>query len=233
MNYVIASPKGWTRDEFRRRAVDLPGTWNMVQDRQELTLEFLDRTKPRYVFFPHWSWLVPAEILDAYECVCFHMTDLPYGRGGSPLQNLVVRGHSETKLTALRMVEEIDSGPIYMKMPLSLAGSAQEIFTEATKVIFDMIETIVRQEPQPNEQQGAPTYFKRRKPEQGVIPKTGTIQDIYNHIRMLDADTYPRAFLDWGFVRVEFADAEYDPESGELKASVRFVTIEAKEITSS
>jgi len=37
------------------------------------------------------------------------MTDVPYGRGGSPLQNLIVRGHTETKLTALRCVRDLDA----------------------------------------------------------------------------------------------------------------------------
>lgn len=32
----------------------------------------------------------------------FHMTNFPYGRGGSPLQNLMKRGHHTTTITALR-----------------------------------------------------------------------------------------------------------------------------------
>ena len=56
------------------------------------------------------------------------MTDLPFGRGGSPLQNLITRGISKTKISALRCNEEIDAGPIYLKRPLSLHGSAEEIY---------------------------------------------------------------------------------------------------------
>ena len=59
------------------------------------------------------------------------MTDVPYGRGGSPLQNLILAGHTETKLTALRMVNEMDGGPVYVKMPLKLEGAAQEIYIKA------------------------------------------------------------------------------------------------------
>lgn len=67
--------------------------------------------------------MVPEAVLIAAECVCFHMTDVPYGRGGSPLQNLIVRKHKKTKLTALKMTEEIDAGPVYCKRELSLDGS--------------------------------------------------------------------------------------------------------------
>jgi hypothetical protein len=56
------------------------------------------------------------------------MSDVPYGRGGSPLQNLIVRGHRETKISELRMVADMDAGPVYRKEYLSLDGSARAIF---------------------------------------------------------------------------------------------------------
>ena len=51
---------------------------------------------------------IPTEIFTSFECIVFHMTDLPYGRGGSPLQNLIVRGHKKTKVSALKVVKEVD-----------------------------------------------------------------------------------------------------------------------------
>ena len=47
------------------------------------------------------------------------MTDLPFGRGGSPLQNLIVRGYKSTKLTAIKVQSGIDTGDIYLKKPFS------------------------------------------------------------------------------------------------------------------
>ena len=52
----------------------------------------LKKITPRYIFFLHWDWRVPHVIWQQHECVCFHMTDVPYGRGGSPLQNLILEG---------------------------------------------------------------------------------------------------------------------------------------------
>ncbi len=83
----------------------------------------------RYIFFLHWSEKVPNQLLYEHECVCFHMTDVPYGRGGSPLQNLIERGHRETTLSALRMTEQFDAGPVYLKKALSLKGGPQRRFT--------------------------------------------------------------------------------------------------------
>ena len=118
--YVCAGIKPWNRQVFDDTISGYPGNWHFIALTKELDPEILANLKPRYIFFLHWSWIVPDEIIDKHECVCFHMTDVPFGRGGSPLQHLIIRGHQETKLTALRMVEELDAGPVYSKESLSL-----------------------------------------------------------------------------------------------------------------
>ena len=105
--YAVAALHPWNIEAFHRRQGTLPGEWHLISTRDELTLERLDSLKPRYVFFPHWSWKVPDDIVDGFECVCFHMTDLPFGRGGSPLQNLIIRGHSETRFTQAQIFQRI------------------------------------------------------------------------------------------------------------------------------
>jgi len=166
---------------------------------------------------------VPEEIIENFECVCFHMTDVPYGRGGSPLQNLVVRGHRETKLTALRMTAEFDAGPVYLKEPLSLEGSAEEIYLRAANMSALMIQRIIREEPKPLPQQGEVVNFKRRKPEESLIRNPASLQELYDFIRMLDADGYPHAFLDYAGFRLEFTRAGlYD---GRIQADVRITAV--------
>ncbi|SNC66947.1 methionyl-tRNA formyltransferase [Marinobacter sp. es.048] len=173
----------------------------------------------RYIFFLHWNWLVPEDIWKNHESVCFHMTDVPYGRGGSPLQNLIVRGHKDTKLTALRMVREMDAGPVYVKRDLSLKGTAAEIYQRAGELSFEIIQWIVGNQPEPEPQSGEPVVFKRRKPEQSILPGTGSLEGLYDHIRMLDAPTYPLAFIEYGEFVIEFSDARV--EGQELNASVK------------
>jgi methionyl-tRNA formyltransferase len=218
--YVFASRTASPIDEFLRRRDKLPGQWITVTNKSDLTLDFLRAFAPRYVFFPHWSSIVPKSILDAYECVCFHMTDVPFGRGGSPLQNLVSRGMRETKLSALRMTEHLDAGPVYIKYPLDLSGSADDIFGRAASTTLDIVEWMVANEPSPVAQSGEPTVFSRRKPEQSAIPVSGTTESLYDHIRMLDAEGYPLAFAELGDWRMEFTGASLDGAT--VSAKVRF-----------
>jgi methionyl-tRNA formyltransferase len=173
------------------------------------------------VFFPHWSRFIPEEIYGNFECVVFHMTDLPFGRGGSPLQNLILRGLRRTKISAIRVERELDAGPVYLKEPVSLHGSAQEIYERVSKIIFSgMIPAMLKKKPVPRPQRGRPTVFARRKPEQSRLPAFRSAREAYDFIRMLDAEGYPPAFADFGGLRAEFTGAVL--EKGGVRAGVFF-----------
>ena len=205
--YLVLGCKPWNRRLFDETLRLLPGRWNYVSSPDDLSVELVRRTSPRYIFFLHWSWKVPEQIVDRYECVCFHMTDVPFGRGGSPLQNLIGRGFHETKLTALRMSREFDAGPVYMKERLSLEGAAEEIYMRAGRLSAQMIQRMIRLEPKPVLQKGKVVKFKRRRPEESEIGDLASLDDLYDFIRMLDAEGYPRAFLQHRGFCFEFSRA--------------------------
>jgi len=153
------------------------------------------------------------------------MTDVPFGRGGSPLQNLIVRGHRKTTLTALRMAEEFDAGPVYIKEPLSLEGGAEEIYLRAGRASAKMIQRIVREEMTPVSQEGKAVNFKRRTPAESEVRNPASLEVLYDFIRMLDAEGYPRAFLDYSGMRFEFSrPALYD---GRIVADVKITRVNA------
>jgi methionyl-tRNA formyltransferase len=194
-----------------------------IRDAEQLTSDRIAAFAPRYVFFPHWSWKIPAAIYQTYECVIFHMTDVPFGRGGSPLQNLIALGHSETKLSALRCVAELDAGPVYAKRPLSLLGTAEEIFARAAELMEEVIAHIVADEPVPQPQAGEPVLFKRRTPEQGDLLSAASLGELHDMIRMLDAEGYPHAFLEVGGLRLEFtrASRSHDHVRADVRISLK------------
>jgi len=210
--YVYLGCRPWHADAFAAIERDLPGHWLFVSTRDGLTLDALRAAAPRYVFFAHWSWIVPTEIVDEFECVNFHMTDLPFGRGGSPLQNLVVRGYDRTMLTAHRMTAALDDGPIYAQRELSLDGTAEAVYLRATHVTHEIIAWMIEREPEPRPQVGAVVEFPRRRAcESRIADDVHDLDQIYDFIRMLDADGYPHAFIDRGALRFEFRRAaRYD-----------------------
>lgn len=203
--YIVAGVKSWNKHIFDEIIARYPGTWHFIDD--PIVLLDVDKLAPDYIFFLHWSWKVPTKIVSKYECICFHMTDVPYGRGGSPLQNLMVRGHDFTKLTAMRMVEGLDKGPVYLQRELSLEGSAESIYIRASHLAAHMIEHIIYEHPEPESQTGEVVTFRRRKPEESRIIGVLTPPELDRFIRMLDAEGYPRAFIEYGPFRYEFSRA--------------------------
>lgn len=222
--YLVAAAKPWNRRIFEETIRAYPGEWHFVSDPAQLTVESVEALDPRYLFFPHWSWIVPTALVERWECVCFHMTDVPFGRGGSPLQNLVSRGHRETKLTALRMTDELDAGPVYLKRPLSLEGDAEEIYLRAAELTAGMIREIAEAEPAPVAQEGEPTVFRRRKPAESEIPPVDGLLQLHDFIRMLDADGYPRAYLEHAGFRYELSRAAL--REGRILADVTITPID-------
>jgi len=218
--YIVATIRPWHIELYRRELPFWDGDWRLVTTPQELEM-LVRKMKPRYIFFPHWSERVPEWIWSSVECVCFHETDVPYGRGGSPVQNLIERGHHATVITALRMIEELDAGPIYAQFPMSLRGLGEEIFIFASYRIAAMIKWIALNEPDPMPQDKAREViiFKRRTPEQSAIPEKITLLRLFDHIRMLDAEGYPRAFLEYGGYRFEFTRPAL--RVGRIEADVR------------
>jgi methionyl-tRNA formyltransferase len=216
---VLASSRPWNRKMADALAARTGCNFVLISDPVKLTAANLATVNPRFIFFPHWSHRIEPGIYEQFVCVIFHMTDLPYGRGGSPLQNLIARGIYETKISALRCVEEMDAGPIYLKKPFSLYGSAEEIFLRASDVIEDMIVEILAKLPEPMPQEGVPTVFKRRRPEESNLASAQTLEQAFDLIRMLDAEGYPHAFINIGPFKIEFTRAS--KKTGQVLADVR------------
>ncbi|WP_294588339.1 hypothetical protein [uncultured Bacteroides sp.] len=220
-NILIVSEKSWNKELVGHLQSAMPQySFYLISQKEDFTIERIDSISPVKIFIPHWSYIVSPVIFEQYECVVFHMTDLPYGRGGSPLQNLIVRGLMSTKLSALRVEAGLDTGPVYLKKDLSLLGTAEEIFIRANNLVEKMIVEILQNNLQPMPQAGDPVVFKRRKPEQGDMSELEKLEDIFNYIRMLDADGYPHAYIEKGKFRYEFTRASIKAD-GSIRADVK------------
>lgn len=219
-HFIVAANKPWHLPLYESKIINRPGEWHFASDANSLR-ELLSFVNPSFIFFLHWSEKVEVDILKQYYCVCFHMTDLPFGRGGSPLQNLISLGYEETALSAIKMEEELDAGPIIAKKMLPLSGKAEEIYVRAAKISWTLIDEIIHLDViKETPQTGTVTYFKRRKPSQSRLPIDSTLKNLYDHIRMLDAQTYPKAFISIGNFHFEFSEAELKHNSISAKVEI-------------
>ncbi|MCR8687279.1 methionyl-tRNA formyltransferase [Campylobacter sp. 1569] len=225
MNIIIATLRQHNINNFHKlRKLYSTHNFHLITSKDVLTLENIKKINPDYIFFPHWSFYIPTEIYSNYQCIVFHLGNLPFGRGGSPLQNLIIRGIYKSKICALKACDILDGGEIYLKHNISFKKSnAQKIYEKISKIIFfKLIPKILQTKIIPYKQKGKVIVFKRRAKEQSSIStlKNPNLVKIYDFIRMLDAKDYPKAFLEFKNIKMVFQNAK--KHNNQIKAEVIF-----------
>ena len=203
---IIASSKNWFF--LNKRAIKLIKKRNIIiiKSKKKLNLNNLKKIKPSKIYFPHWSYRVPKKIIENYECICFHTAPLPYGRGGSPIQNLILRGKRVSSVCALKMTDVIDSGPIYIKKKIILSGTLSQILDRVAHKIVSIINQMNKQIIKPKPQRGKILIFKRIKEINSQISGKLSLERIYDKIRMVDSPEYPLAFIKKKNIKIEFTN---------------------------
>ena len=78
-----------------------------------------------------------------------------------------------------------------------------------------MIPKIINEQLVPYKQRGTIKTFSRRKPEDSELlcENIKSMDDFYDHVRMLDGEGYPSAFLKFGSFEISFAKIEKKGEN--------------------
>lgn len=161
--------------------------------------------KNNYIFIG-WSWLIPDEYIEYGNCYCIHPSDLPMYRGGSPIQNQIIDGVTSSYVTLFQMDKNLDSGPIFAKVPISFEGYLEEIFGEiirgAVKLIKKFEEATERGVQLSLIEQNLETGFicKRRSQKDSIIPidnlSSFSPKQIYDMVRCLQ-EPYPKLAIQY------------------------------------
>lgn len=216
MKIVICNSRDWfSLDNEVLRSSEVIS----IRDKGDLTFDKLKSFDPDLVFFPHWNWIVEENIFSSFTCVVFHTAPLPYGRGGSPIQNLIIRGHKNAPVCAFKMSDGIDNGPIYDKRLISLDGTLSDIISRLNDAVNELIKKLICSLPDPEPQVGDVYTFKRLGRQDNEICLDSTFEQIYDKIRMLDDDSYPSAYLSLDNLFIEFF--ELTKLDDELSCKVR------------
>ena len=209
MNYVCCAHREYSLNVFKKLKKKYKN-FILIKGKENLTISKIQNIDPKFIFFPDWSWIVPNEIIKNYRCICIHESNLPKFRGGSPLQNQIIRGIKKTKSTAFLMNEKIDAGKILLKKELSLDGTLDEIFLRMENNNYDLITKIIQGKYKLTSQKGIPSFFNRRTPSESELKNLNHSKlYLHNFIRML-SDPYPNAFIKIGKKKIIFKSSKLD-----------------------
>lgn len=145
--------------------------------------------------------ITPPEVLARNRRnLVVHASDLPCGRGFSPMTWLILEGVNEIPVCLLEAVGEVDAGPVIYREVLHLEG--HELNEETRVRLGEMHVSLCRRFLNADEppvgmlQQGEPTIYPRRRPADSRLDPQKTIAEQFDLLRVVDNERYP-AFFDF------------------------------------
>ena len=93
--------------------------------RGEAFVDAIQATDPDISVVVAYGRILPRQVLDAppLGSLNVHASLLPALRGAAPVNWAIARGHAVTGVTVMRMVEEMDAGPILAREPLPIGAA--------------------------------------------------------------------------------------------------------------
>ena len=102
--------------------------------------------------------LIPTELLERHLWLNVHPSLLPRWRGAAPVERAIMAGDTETGVTIIKLVEELDAGPIGARraFPIGRDDDAGDVYRRAAELGAELLEEVL------------PTPSFTPQPEEGV-----------------------------------------------------------------
>lgn len=127
-----------------------------------------------------------------------HESDLPKGKGWSPLTWQILEGKNEIPITLFEAAEGVDSGVIYFQDTIHLEGNElnYEIKNKQGEVTNDLIIKFINSYPNVTgkEQKGEESFYPKRTPKDSELDIHKSIEEQFNLLRVCDNERYPAWF---------------------------------------
>jgi methionyl-tRNA formyltransferase len=134
--------------------------------------------------------------------IVVHASELPKGKGMSPLTWQILEGKNRIPITLFEAVEAIDAGPVYLRGCVDFLGNEllHEMQNTVGAKIIEMCEAFLSDWPQILSkgiaQTGEPSFYKKRTPDDSRLDPQKSLAEQFNLLRVVDNDRYP-AFFEW------------------------------------
>lgn len=213
--FVLATSKKWFFRHSGKKFLNKKG-FVIIYYKEKLRFSYLKKINPKYIFFPHWSYKIEKKIIDNFNCIGFHTGNLPFEKGGSPIQNLIKRNRSKTYVNALKLNNKIDGGDILLKKKIFLSGNLEKILNNISIIISQMIKLIIQNKFKKIKQKNKGSSFKRITSNKLNKNEKFSSNKLYNLIRMRDAEEYEKTYLKFSNLKIELSNARLN--KNKLKA---------------
>jgi len=194
---IVSSQSSWINPYLKKFINQLKGF--------EYTVSWVhtakDIKKGDVAFFLSFEEIIPEYILSKHvNNIVVHGSDLPMGKGMSPISWQILEGRKEIVMTLFEMEERLDSGGIYLQDVMQFDGTEliDEIRDKQVKSTFKLCLEFLKKYPKilnkVRVQRGKGSFYKRRGARDSRLDISKTIAEQFDLLRVVDNDIYPAFF---------------------------------------
>ena len=194
---ILSDSASWLNPSLRTLATCLQGKGHKVA----LVHSPEDILEGDFAFFLSLGQIVPPGLLRRNKHnLVVHESALPLGRGWSPLTWQILEGSNTIPVTLFEALGEVDCGPILASRTLKFAGTelVDELRNAQAEATVSLCLQFVEEYPQilgqARNQEGQPSYYPRRRPENSRLDPEKTIASQFDLLRVVDNERYPAFF---------------------------------------
>lgn len=194
INLLVDNPQAWIVP-WAQKLEDILSpfhTVNFIHDKKDLQ-------NGNFAFLLGCTSIIPPNYLALNRHnIVVHESDLPRGKGFSPVAWQVLEGKNTIPVSLFEAVEDMDAGSIYLRDNIVLNGT--ELLPEIRKKqgikTLEMIIKFLNNWPNivPEEQRGEATIYRRRNTADDKLDIDKSLAEQFNHLRIVDNEKYPAWF---------------------------------------
>ena len=141
--------------------------------------------------------LIPSSLLDRANWLNVHPSRLPRWRGAAPIERAIMAGDEESAVSVIRLVEELDAGPIGAWHDLSIGGdtTAGDVYAEVARLAPELIDEALANDSF-SPQVGEPTYAEKIGPADRELDWSRPAKELHDRIRALSPHIGARGELE-------------------------------------
>lgn len=130
--------------------------------------------------------LIPASLLERATWLNVHPSRLPRWRGAAPIERALMAGDEEGAVSVIRLVEELDAGPIGAMRDVSIGGdtTAGDVYAQAARLAPELIDEALANDSF-SPQVGEPTYAEKIGPADRELDFSRPAKELHDRIRAL------------------------------------------------
>lgn len=132
--------------------------------------------------------LIGDRLLDSWEPVNVHPSLLPRWRGAAPIERAIMAGDSETGVSIMRLVAELDAGPVYLTRtePIRSDDTYGTLSDRLAPLAGELLIEVLKAGPEPVEQSATGlTYAEKIVADDRTLNPQRTADELDRQVRAL------------------------------------------------